>query len=82
MQLRVKSSALATLEDSECSKCLVESEPLSVYHFNILDEWFKSAPIHVQLLLESFINKDYVRRSEQKDIYLRDKIRSTAVGKE
>ena len=74
----IEPSTTGIVDINECSKCFVEYEcdSLTVDNFNIIDEWNKSVPIHVQLLLESFINKDYVRRCEKKDSYIKDKLRN------
>ena len=65
-------------EGYDCLKCFTDSdcEPLTLEKFDIIDEWVKRVPIHVQLLLESFLNKDYVRRCEKKEIYIQDNIRN------
>ena len=74
-----KTSTVGSVEyNEECSVCFEDSEnvPLSLENFSTMDEWNKSVPIHVQLLFKSFINKEYIRRCEKKDIYIQDKIKN------
>lgn len=63
--------------ESECSTCFSVSgiRPLSLNNFEIFEEWSTSVPVHVQLFLETFINKDTIRRSDNHSAYIEEKLR-------
>lgn len=65
------------VDRGECSMCfsISETRPLSLNNFEIMEEWSTSVPIHVQIVLETFINKDTIRRSDNQKVYIEEKLR-------
>ena len=67
--------AVSAEVEMKCPACfeITDEIPLSLEQFSIVNECNKSIPIHVQLLFESFLNKDFIRWCDKKDVYIKEK---------
>lgn len=66
-----------TSDESEvCETCFSVSlvKPLSIDNFDIIQEWYLEIPTETQLLLETFMNRDSLRRSKNPEKLFQQKL--------
>lgn len=63
-------------EDNKCKTCFSTSlpKPLRVLDFDVLQEWHLDVPLGFQIILETFINKNSLKKSVDKQDFLKKKI--------
>jgi hypothetical protein len=64
-------------DEKICTACSSTSplKPLAHGSFNIIQEWYLETPIETQILLEKFINKGSLNKSNNPDVLLQQKLR-------
>ncbi|CAC5418112.1 unnamed protein product [Mytilus coruscus] len=64
-------------ESIECDACFNHCDlvkPLSLHHFELLQEWFLDIPLDIQIILDKFINRDSFYSSGDKIAFLLSKM--------
>ena len=63
-----------TAEACETCFSITETKPLTSRSFDLIHEWYMELPIETQILFESFINKDSLRRCKDPEKLFRQKL--------
>lgn len=63
-------------DSNACDTCFntTVTKPLSIESFQLLHEWYLEIPIETQLLFESFINKESLRKSKTPEKYYQQRL--------